>query len=65
MVLRNKRLLMVANMIPKCECMADIGTDHALLPIYLVLNGKCNRAIASDVKIGPLQSAEKNIRDTI
>ncbi|NLN04727.1 MAG: SAM-dependent methyltransferase [Clostridiaceae bacterium] len=62
MVLRNKRLLMVANMIPKCECMADIGTDHALLPIYLVLNGKCNRAIASDVKIGPLQSAEKNIK---
>lgn len=62
MVLKNKRLLMVANMIPECDCVADIGTDHALLPVYLVLNGRCKKAIASDVRPGPLQSADRNIR---
>ncbi|HIZ16447.1 MAG TPA: class I SAM-dependent methyltransferase [Firmicutes bacterium] len=40
---------------------ADIGTDHAYLPIYLVQTGRAVRAIASDIATGPLNSAKKNI----
>ncbi len=37
--------------------MADIGTDHGYLPIYLVENGIVQHAIASDLNVGPLESA--------
>lgn len=40
---------------------ADIGCDHAYLSLYLVLSGKCNLAIASDLREGPLKSAKENI----
>lgn len=39
----------------------DVGTDHAILPIYLCLAGKIDSAIASDIRKGPLENAEKNI----
>lgn len=57
----SSRLLKISGFIPKCECIADIGTDHGLVPIYALLNKICNRAIASDVKKGPLDAARKNI----
>ncbi len=41
---------------------ADIGCDHAYLSLYLVLSGKCTRAIASDVREGPLNCAKENIQ---
>ena len=40
---------------------ADIGTDHALLPIALVKSGKCPHAIASDINKLPLEKASENI----
>ena len=39
----------------------DIGTDHAYVPAFLVLNGVIPSAIASDVKAGPLNNAKKTI----
>ncbi len=39
---------------------ADIGTDHAKLPVYLVQSGH-PRALASDIKEGPCRSARANI----
>lgn len=62
MLLKNKRLQMIYEMIPGCTTFADIGTDHAFLPIYTIETGKCMKAIASDVKDGPLKVALKNIR---
>jgi tRNA (adenine22-N1)-methyltransferase len=43
--------------------LADIGTDHAYLPIALLEEGKINRAVASDLNAGPLESAVANARD--
>jgi tRNA (adenine22-N1)-methyltransferase len=55
------RLQKVASMVDHCKKPADIGTDHAYLPIYLVQSGICPMAIATDIKKGPLRKAEKNI----
>ncbi len=56
------RLLAIAEMIDGGKRVADIGTDHALLPIYLLKTGKASFSVCSDIKKGPLLSAEKNIR---
>ncbi len=55
------RLSAIAALVPSGSLVADIGTDHALLPIYLIENGITERVIASDIVDGPLCSAKKNI----
>ena len=55
----SKRLLAVAAFVGK-GTVADIGTDHAQLPIWLVQNGH-SRALASDINEGPCQRARVNI----
>ena len=57
------RLLAVAELVSDGAYLADVGTDHAYLPIYLAEQGKISRAVASDIHKGPLVSAEKNIRE--
>ena len=41
---------------------ADVGTDHGYIPIYLVESGKNKCAIAMDINRGPLDRAEAHIR---
>ncbi|MBE6836646.1 MAG: SAM-dependent methyltransferase [Ruminococcus sp.] len=55
------RLSACADFIDENSVVADIGTDHGYLPVYLVQNGICKRAIASDIGVSPLESAKKNI----
>lgn len=55
------RLKAVADMVPECRCLADIGTDHAYVPIYLAENHKIKKALACDVAEGPLEKATANI----
>jgi tRNA (adenine22-N1)-methyltransferase len=57
----SQRLLAIAKMIDQDQIVLDIGTDHGLLPIYLVSEGKTPLAIASDVKSLPLNQAKKNV----
>ena len=40
---------------------ADIGTDHAYIPLWLVEHGICERAIASDINEGPVKKAAENV----
>lgn len=58
----SKRLQTVADMIKAHGTVADIGTDHAYIPIYLILSGKMDDAIAMDVRKGPLFCARENIK---
>ncbi len=55
----SERLAAVASLVGK-GTVADIGTDHAQLPIWLVQNGH-PRALASDINEGPCQRARVNI----
>lgn len=55
------RLKLIADKVPVCDTVADIGTDHAYIPIYLIQEDICRKAIASDVKIGPVKVANRNI----
>lgn len=57
----NPRLKKIAELVPPNSCTADIGTDHAYIPIALVKGGITPRAIASDIKKGPLARAAANI----
>ncbi len=56
----SKRLSCASEMVGKAEILADIGTDHAYLPIYMLLNSKIERAIVTDINSGPLERAVKN-----
>lgn len=58
----NSRLLSCAAWIRKGSVVCDVGTDHALLPVYLVEQGIAVRAVAADIGEGPLASAERTIR---
>lgn len=58
----SERLLHIAKMIPESNCIADIGTDHGYIPIYCIKNNICKRAIACDIKEGPIKVANKNIK---
>ena len=55
------RLAHLAAMVDENTRLADIGTDHAYLPIDLVKSGKIDFAIASDVAEGPLDNAKTDI----
>ncbi len=57
----SKRLCTAASLVRDGAVVADIGTDHAYLPIYLALNGKIKSAIASDINEGPIERAKENI----
>ena len=58
----SNRLEALTFFVPYNSKVIDVGTDHALLPIYLIENDLvCNPIIASDNKYGPLETAKKNI----
>ncbi|WEV70198.1 class I SAM-dependent methyltransferase [Lactobacillus sp. ESL0785] len=57
----NLRLNTLAQMVAPHTRVADIGTDHAYLPIELVKSGKIQFAIASDIAKGPLENAREDI----
>lgn len=57
----NPRLLTCAGFVHPGGVVCDVGTDHALLPVYLVEQGISRRAVAADIGEGPLQSARRTI----
>lgn len=57
----DERLSLVMSMVRSGICVADIGTDHAYLPLHLVVDGQASKVYACDINEGPLASA----RDTV
>ena len=53
----DNRLMAIADLVQKDKILADIGTDHAYLPVYLVEKGIIKKAIAADLRVGPLDNA--------
>lgn len=57
----SKRLAAVAAYVPKNSRLADVGSDHAYLPLFLVEKGHIDFAVAGEVVQGPYQSALANV----
>ena len=54
------RLAAIAKHIQPGARVADIGTDHGLLPVYLALDGAAGAIFASDISAGPLCAARRS-----
>lgn len=59
----DKRLQSVAGLVRHGARLADIGTDHAYLPVWLVAQGICPSAIACDLREGPLENAGRAVAE--
>lgn len=57
------RLEACASFVRRGKTVADIGTDHAYLPIWLIQNGIVPIAFASDINEEPIKTAQKNIEE--
>ena len=59
----SRRLQAVADLVTAHYKLADIGTDHAYIPIYLTQQKKIEKAVALDVNEGPLERATEHISE--
>ncbi|MBQ4528849.1 MAG: SAM-dependent methyltransferase [Clostridia bacterium] len=55
------RLSKIAELIPRGSIVADVGTDHAYIPVYCFINNISPKAFAMDVNKGPLERAKANL----
>lgn len=59
----SKRLTTIASLVERGSRVADVGTDHGYVPIYLVKKQIAVSAIAMDVRTGPLSRAAEHVRE--
>lgn len=63
MVKLSKRLHTIASYVPEGAKVADIGSDHALLPVYLAQTGRIAYAVAGEINDGPFEAANKQVKE--
>lgn len=56
------RLLKIASLVSKNKRLADIGTDHGYIPVYLLNEGRIDFAILADINKGPLENARSEVK---
>lgn len=64
MIHLSSRLTAVAEQVPQGAFVIDVGTDHAMVPVWLVQSGRAARVLATDIRPGPLQSAAALVEKT-
>ncbi len=57
----SRRLASLLDLVEPCQLLADVGTDHALVPAHAVLRGVAERALGVDVRSAPLRAAERTV----
>ncbi len=57
------RLKTIADLVPRGSIAGDVGSDHGYVPIYLVEEGICETAIASDINEGPTDNARQAVNE--
>ena len=57
----SKRLKEIANLVDKNKVVFDVGSDHALLPCFLVEEGISEKVYAGDIALGPLENGKATI----
>lgn len=57
----DNRLSLCAGFVRQNARLADIGTDHAYLPVHLAVSGRISSAVASDINSGPLQKGRSTV----
>ena len=60
-----ERLKIIADSVNRGESMADIGTDHGFLPIFLLNEGICERAIATDISEAAIAKTREYSTDAL
>ena len=55
------RLLQIAMLVEKNKVVFDVGSDHALLPCFLVENGICEKVYAGEIAEGPLNHVKETV----
>ncbi len=58
----SNRLKTISSYVFPYKHLIDVGTDHCLVPIYLVINNIISDAIATDINVGPVIEAKKNVQ---
>ena len=61
MITLDSRLSLCASFVRQDSKLADIGTDHAYLPVWLCQNGVCKSAVAADINPEPLNRGQLTI----
>ena len=61
----DSRLSLCASFVRQGARLADIGTDHAYLPVWLCRNGVCPSAIAADINPEPLSRGQLTVEEAI
>lgn len=64
MIKLSDRLQVIADKLEDIKTMADIGTDHGFLPVYMVESGRCEFAVAADISEPSLAKARALISET-
>ena len=57
------RLSMIAHLVGKCPCVADIGCDHGRLGAFLLQSGQCDRILLTDISAPSLEKARRLLTD--